>query len=344
MKNDPLITDINYYSTKENIKKSQEAYAMQLFSNHDFEQFIPVPPENGTGGFRIISILDELGIIITDHLAGDSPVLARADAISKNFKFTFNLSSKPVSYKVERGRVEYIASPLNTYILSPNAVLNFTIPPYNHQKWISVVIGPKLLRDIIESLRDRLPKAFSSFMEEPGKDFFIHETRYTPRIKLVLEQVLNCFYSGNLKRIYLEGKAIELIALRLGFLLNETGKGYHSVVLSNTDVEKLHYIETIIKSRIADPPTIIELSGLVGLSITKLKCGFKSLFGVSVGSYIRDLRMEQARDLLENGNLNVSEAAYAVGYKSLSHFSLAFKARYGYSPRNCVKITNHFGR
>jgi len=181
-------------------------------------------------------------------------------------------------------------------------------------------------------------------MEEPGKDFFIHETRYTPRINLELEQVLNCPYSGNLKRIYLEGKAIELIALRLGLLLKETGKGYHSVALSNTDVEKLHHIASIIKDRIADPPTIIELSSLIGLNITKLKCGFKSIFDVSVGSYIRDLRMEQARSLLKNRNFNVSEAASAVGYRSLSHFSLAFKARYGYSPRTCTKIRNHSGR
>lgn len=344
MESNPLITDINYHSTKEKLKNSKEGCSRLLFSNDDFEQFIPIPHRNGTGGFRIIRLLDNLGIVITNHRTGDSPVVARADALTKNFKFTFNLSPKPVTVEVERNNIEYIVGPLNSYILSPNITLDISIPPHNHQKWLSVVIGPELLKQIISSMRDELPKGFSSVVEEPDKDYYFHERRYTPGIELVLEQVFNCPYSGSLKRVYLEGKAIELIALRLGLLLNEEGQVYHSVVLSHTDIEKLHYIESILKNRIADPPTIIELSNLVGLNINKLKNGFKSIFEVPVGNYIRGLRMERARYLLKEGGLDVSEAAFAVGYKSLSHFSLAFKERYGFAPHTWVKIRNHSSR
>ena len=341
----PLITDISYLNTRKSLRNSKGTFTKLLFSDEDdFEQFIPVPPHNGTGGFRIIRMLDELGIIITNHHTGESPVVARADSLAKNFKFTFNLSPKLAVLEVEGNNTEHTAAPTSSYILSPKIVFDISILPYNHQKWLSVVIGPELLKQVIAGLNDRLPETFKSVVEKPDKDYYLHVSRYTPNIELVLEQVLNCPYSGSLKRLYLEGKAIELIALRLGLLLNGTGKGYHSVVLSHTDVEKLHYIESVLNNRIAYPPTIVELSNLVGLNMNKLKKGFKSIFGVPIGNYIRDLRMEKARYLLKKGGLDVSEAAAAVGYRSLSHFSLAFKERYGFYPHTITKMRNHFGR
>ena len=341
----PLITDISYRSTRKPLGDSIGGYTKLLFSaEDDFEQFIPVPPHNGTGGFRIIRLLDDLGIIITNHHTGRSPVVARADSLAKNFKFTFNLSPRPAAVEMETDRTEHTAAPSSSYILSPRIVFNISILPYNYQKWLSVVIGPELLKQVIAGLKDRLPEAFKSVVEKPDKDYYLHVSRYTPGIELVLEQVLNCPYSGSLKRLYLEGKAIELIALRLGLLLNETGADYHSVVLSHADVEKLHYIESILNNRIAYPPTITELSNLVGLNMNKLKNGFKSIFGVPIGNYIRDLRMEKARYLLKKGGLDVSEAASAVGYRSLSHFSLAFKERYGFYPHTITKMRNHCGR
>jgi len=345
MDSNPLITDIIYRGTKNSLNNTQENYAKLLFSNQDdFEQFIPVPPQDGTGGLRIIRLLNDLGIIITNHHTGNSPVVARTDALSRNFKFTFNLSPKPITIETRISSIINIAAPVNTYIVSPNIVFDISIPAYNHQKWLSIVIGPALLGQLIDSLKERLPKAFSSIVEKPDKDYYFHESKYTPEIQLVLEQILNCTYSGSLKRIYLEGKAIELIALRLGLLLNETGKNYHSVPLSRTDIEKLHYIESVLKVRITNPPTLAELSNLVGINITKLKNGFKALFGVSVGNYILNIRMEQARYLLKKDGLNVSEASMAVGYRSLSHFSVMFKTKYGFYPSTYVKMRNHSSR
>ncbi len=47
---------------------------------------------------------------------------------------------------------------------------------------------------------------------------------------------------------------------------------------------------------------------------------------------ISELRLERAAALLEKQAVSVSEAAYAVGYDSVSHFSRRFKERFGKSP------------
>ena len=47
---------------------------------------------------------------------------------------------------------------------------------------------------------------------------------------------------------------------------------------------------------------------------------------------IRDLRLTHAASLLENRVGNVSEVAYATGFKSLSHFSRSFTTKFGCKP------------
>jgi AraC-like DNA-binding protein len=55
---------------------------------------------------------------------------------------------------------------------------------------------------------------------------------------------------------------------------------------------------------------------------------------MTISRYLGNLRLERAAELLRSGRLNVTEAATAVGYSSLSHFSKAFAEMFGVSP--CV--------
>jgi len=206
---------------------------------------------------------------------------------------------------------------------------------------VSVVISPELLSQIVSNLKRNFPKEFLHVLEKPDKRYYLNEDRYTPDIELVLEQILNCQYQDELKRIYLAGKAIELIALRLSLLFRDVEKTYHPVPLLQKDIEKLQSVKTILNSNISDPPSLVELTKQTGLNTTKLKTGFKTLFGRSIGAYLRDMRMAQACYLLEHEGFNVAEACYAVGYKSPSYFIQAFKKRYGFCPGTYVKMKNH---
>lgn len=59
---------------------------------------------------------------------------------------------------------------------------------------------------------------------------------------------------------------------------------------------------------------------------------FKDSSGISLQEYIIQIRMERAKELLDQG-IKVSEAAAAVGYESLPIFSRAFKRKTGMSPK-----------
>lgn len=75
-----------------------------------------------------------------------------------------------------------------------------------------------------------------------------------------------------------------------------------------------------------------EFAQSVNLSVWRLCHIFKSDVGMPPIRFLRQLRMERAKDLLESSFLSVKEIAFQVGLNDESHFVRDFKATYGYSP------------
>jgi transcriptional regulator GlxA family with amidase domain len=75
-----------------------------------------------------------------------------------------------------------------------------------------------------------------------------------------------------------------------------------------------------------------EFAQCVNLSVWRLCHIFKSDVGMPPIKYLRLLRMERAKGLLESSFLSVKEIAYQVGLNDESHFVRDFKSTYGYSP------------
>src|SRR5215213_2459329 len=75
-----------------------------------------------------------------------------------------------------------------------------------------------------------------------------------------------------------------------------------------------------------------EFAQSVNLSVWRLCHIFKSEVGMPPIRYLRLLRMERAKDLLESSFLSVKEIAFQVGLNDESHFVRDFKSTYGYPP------------
>ena len=84
-----------------------------------------------------------------------------------------------------------------------------------------------------------------------------------------------------------------------------------------------------------------ELAQSVNLSVWRLCHIFKSDVGMPPMRYLRLLRMERAKFLLESSFLSVKEIAYRVGLNDESHFVRDFKSTYGSSP---ALYRTHFRR
>jgi AraC-like DNA-binding protein len=78
--------------------------------------------------------------------------------------------------------------------------------------------------------------------------------------------------------------------------------------------------------------SLAELAQSVNLSVWRLCHIFKSDVGMPPIRYLRLLRMERAKHLLESSFLSVKEIAFQVGLNDESHFVRDFKSTYGFSP------------
>lgn len=74
------------------------------------------------------------------------------------------------------------------------------------------------------------------------------------------------------------------------------------------------------------------------LSRMQLHRKIKALTNLPTGQFIRSIRMEKAKALLEKGDLNISEIAYDTGFSSPTHFSRTFKKFYGVSPSEVASL------
>ena len=78
--------------------------------------------------------------------------------------------------------------------------------------------------------------------------------------------------------------------------------------------------------------SLTDFAQSVNLSVWRLCHIFKSDVGMPPIRYLRLLRMERAKNLLESSFLSVKEIAFQVGLNDESHFVRDFKSTYGYSP------------
>lgn len=96
--------------------------------------------------------------------------------------------------------------------------------------------------------------------------------------------------------------------------------------------ERVNRTLAVLKRDLANPPSLEALSREVGCSPFYLSRTFSREMGRTIQSYLRQLRLDRAAELLRSGRYNVTETSLEVGYSSISHFSQVFHETFGCCP------------
>lgn len=160
-----------------------------------------------------------------------------------------------------------------------------------------------------------------------GPNFFM-----TPDMQNAVSKIFNTKYKGTLRKLFLQSQITELLA---HFFAHISESKKETIKLS--DKEKLYNAKDIISNNIATPPSLNELSKMIGLNNNNLKKNFKELFGIPVFKYLQNERLEKAHELLVNSEMNIREVSWFVGYESLGSFSNAFLKKFGFRPSEVNK-------
>ena len=97
--------------------------------------------------------------------------------------------------------------------------------------------------------------------------------------------------------------------------------------------EKFQKIAAYLDMNFCEDISLKKIAAEFGISESKLKTGFKKVFSRTIFDYIRALRFKYAEKLIREKELSILEIAYEIGYSNPSHFSQAFKERYGELPK-----------
>lgn len=94
----------------------------------------------------------------------------------------------------------------------------------------------------------------------------------------------------------------------------------------------LQQARNLLHDRSAFPLSLHEIASTVGVHRTHLSRAFRQYYHLSIGEYVRRLRLEQACAMLRSSDLPLAEVAMALGYYDQSHFTTAFKRHTGFTP------------
>ena len=314
-----------------------------LDSEANFEGFWRWPDGIGNGFMTMIKLRPGLMLGIGDYR------IIQNIAVSFEFKYVpvvldFRLSGD-INYTVnhEKGQEDVLA-------FKPGHSIMAYFPEWKGiakcsadtpVRYVDIYIDRTLLHKIMTDQHDRIPTGMPGIVNKADEKLYYHASITTPIVNMAVHQILNCPYQCPLKRLYLESKALELISHNLAqFVSPESTLKNHSA-LRPDDIERIHHAREIISRDLENPPMLLELARLVGLSHTKLNRGFREIYGTTVFGYLRKIRLEQAKLLLEKQRMSVTEAAFSVGYNSLPSFSTAFSRHFGLKPIMCMKNSRH---
>lgn len=151
--------------------------------------------------------------------------------------------------------------------------------------------------------------------------------------QMILHDIINSKLTGAFRNMFLESKALSLLlCFQKCCIANQTDCASCKFLTKPIEKEKILKARDIILTRLNNPPTIQELSLLIGINQCYLKKGFKEIFGTTVYDFVQEQRMLKAKMLLSTTDFSVSQVADKIGFSSASNFSNAFKKFAGVFP------------
>jgi len=276
-------------------------------------------------GFFVLTFKNEENNIQIAHKDVQSDYIQFHFCLKGLSKFVFNEGTYTLNILEENS--------LLLYNPQKNLPINLEINP---NSWVvSVLISIKKFHALFSQEAD-----YISFLNDDNKEKkYYKDGEISPSMAIVLNQLINYNLNQSIKHLYFRGKAYEILSLY--FNRNEDTNIEQCPFLGDeTNVTKLRRAKDIIISKMAEPPSLQELADEVGLSLKKLKEGFKQIYGNTVFGFLVEHKMEFARKMLEAGDSNVNEVGLKVGYSTSSHFIAAFKKKYGTTPKKYLMSLN----
>lgn len=238
-----------------------------------------------------------------------------------NVESRFENLREPLHFKKQQHNIQYNTSFAGTHVIHS---------PIFHA--CTITYHPAYLNSLVEQEPVGTLAHFCRHLEKKTNFLGASDAFYwQQRIAELIQAIRQCSFSGITRYLFTESKLLELFVLQME-QVNALHAGCTKEEWSAADIEKLHAVKEYIASCYLEELSLKAITYRFGLNEFKLKKGYKHFFQTTVFADIHRLRMQEAKQLLTEKAMNVTDVAFHIGYNNLSSFSYAFKKMFGYSP------------
>jgi AraC family transcriptional regulator, exoenzyme S synthesis regulatory protein ExsA len=97
-------------------------------------------------------------------------------------------------------------------------------------------------------------------------------------------------------------------------------------------------IAKVMEENFMNPVSLNDLAYLSGRSLATFKRDFQAIYNTSPIKWIRNRRLDKAKELLAETMLSVTDVCFSTGFENIAHFSKVFKERFGLPPSEFRKL------
>ena len=204
---------------------------------------------------------------------------------------------------------------------SPQAVIH--IQPDDTENAVDIgdiAVAIRLSAARLRTLLGNAPMA-DSLLSGPSASDGVHlRIHNSTLVRRIPQDIRHSSYKDTCLKLFLQGKVVELLVESLS-QPEAVGERSNAVTVRN-----LLLVDPV------SPPSMTELSRLLGVSQRRLSNEFKEAFGMTVPEWLADWRLTRGHDLVMQGSTSMAEIAASLGYAHLSTFTAAFTKRFGAPP------------
>lgn len=204
-----------------------------------------------------------------------------------------------------------------------------------NQKIFTITIYPD---NITKYLCNKSFKIFLNSIElQKNAVLFNQNLTITPKMYSLLKDIVDNKHAQGLRRLHIENCVYELLFLQIE-QYNNLVKNTESKISTGIQ-NKITEAKELIDLNLKSPLSISDIALSIGINDYHLKKGFKELYNNTIYNYTISKRMEYAKRLLKDREMNVNEVAYVLGYNDSTNFTAAFKKYFGYTPGKLTRNT-----
>lgn len=320
------LNQADYWELFDHVKQDKPEQDEPFHPLDEFDITWKYPPDLGQGYYRTIELREGLDLAIANYQLCDHLAVAMPER-THPLEYSFFLSG--------RCQNRSIAPSAGQYALYSSGIA----PNETNETWareqileVNVHIEPELFCTFLGQGSALSLNVVQKLVGNPEQRYSAWSGTMSAVMQMAVQQIISCPYQGLTKRLYLESKVWELMALLIEQMTDPPVDRSHRYALKTDDVDRIHHAKEILQQQLHNPPSLIELARQVGLNDCTLKRGFRQVLGTTAFGYLHRYRLERARHLLETGEMNVAEVAQSVGFADRSYFSAAFRKQFGCNP------------